>query len=352
MLGKIVKAGVLSAVLAFAGVALPCPLDTPQGRIVDSCGDFRDFTVPNLPAAVHYFAPKPVESGADCETAVIIVHGWGDGVELPKEVPSFWDAARNEVGTGGRMPYVIAPVFPRRETMEKFGLEDDGRAHWNDLRDASDGDRYDPSDDWRGGGDADGTSVSSFDAIDRILDALSDRAKYPNLKRVTLAGFSAGGQFAWRYAAVGRGILRPDIRLDFAPMAPSSVLRLESDVRWLYGLKDRPRYAAGLTEAQIYTNLCSRRVWFGCGDLDVKKRPQTSLDGTPEARAQGENRYDRFLRFRDYLGRFPDWNRQVSFHILRGLGHEYVRAYAQPELVGFLLFGCLSVDRPSADDPP
>ena len=296
---------------------------------------FADFTVPGLERAVHYFAPHAVEAGDACRTAVVIVHGWGDGVELPAEGPSFTSAAERLYGAA-EVPYVILPVFPTQKTMEKFKLTDDGRAHWCDSKVGRKDDWCSPTDDWRGGGDANGTRLSSFEVIDRLFATLGDKAKYPNLTRVVLAGFSAGGQFSGRYAAVGRGVVRTDVAVDYVPMSPSTWIRLDENVSWLYGLKDRPRYAAGLSCADILKNLSSRRQWNACGKKDILKRPKTSLDSTPEAQAQGENRYDRFLHFRDFVKGFPGWDRQSSFHTFEELGHEYKRAFADPELTAFL----------------
>jgi hypothetical protein len=158
--------------------------------------NFKDYTVPGLPAPVHYFSHHPFADGDGCETAVVIVHGWGDGVALPLEVPASFGTARRIVGKSGPLPYVVAPVFPRKGTMEKFSQPDDGRARWNDSMLTSPDGRIQAFDDWRGGGDAAGVALSSFDVIDRIFEAFSDPSLYPNLKRVVLAGFSAGGQFA------------------------------------------------------------------------------------------------------------------------------------------------------------
>ena len=86
-------------------------------------------------------------------------------------------------------------------------------------------------------------------------------------------------------------------------------------------------------------NLAARRQWNACGLKDVLKKPKTALDATPEAQSQGENRYDRFLRFRDYVKGFPDWNSKSSFHVFEDFGHEYRRAYADPDLVTFCCKG-------------
>ena len=297
--------------------------------------DFIDFTVPGLERPVHYFAAHAVEAGDSCRTALVIVHGWGDGVRLPLEAPSFVEAATRLVGAAN-VPYVMAPVFPTKKTMAKFGQEDDGRARWCDSLFAEGSTRCSPPDDWRGGGDAVGTSLSSFDVVDRIFATLGDRTKYPNLTRVVLAGFSAGGQFAGRYAAVGKGVVRDGVTVDYAPMSPSTWIRLDEDVLWHYGLKGKPRYSADCTKDRILANLSSRRQWNACGLKDVLRKPQTSLDSNPEAEAQGANRYDRFEHFRDYVKGFPGWDGQSSFHVFSELGHAYRKAYADPAFVTFV----------------
>ena len=57
-----------------------------------------------------------------------------------------------------------------------------------------------PADGGRGPGEtATTTSVSSFAAMDVLLEALCDRTNYPSLERIVVAGHSAGGQFVHRY---------------------------------------------------------------------------------------------------------------------------------------------------------
>ena len=77
-----------------------------------------------------------------------------------------------------------------------------------------------PDDDWRGGGDAAGVKLSSFEVVDAILLALGDKQRYPALKRVLVTGFSAGGQFVGRYVAVGKGFVREGVEVGYAAMAP------------------------------------------------------------------------------------------------------------------------------------
>ena len=277
--------------------------------------------LPGVSPAVHYDAAAALEAGdASAETAVICVHGWGGGIK-----PS---GGALERALGPSIP-VYAPLFPRRELVAAGAREDDGRAMWGkgfEIAQASN------ATDWRGGGDAVGTALSSFDVVDAMLAALSDAARFPNLKRVVLAGFSAGGQFVGRYVAVGKGAVRAGIALDYIVVAPSTELRLEDDVTWHYGLKDRPRYPAAASKETILRNLSSRRVWRGCGTADTKPG---ALDKSPIALRQGENRYARYRNFRNYLKKFPDWAKQVSFHDMPGVGHSG-KVWEDPSLLAFI----------------
>ena len=269
--------------------------------------------VEGISPTVYYGAEHAVAAGdKTAELAVILIHGWGGGA---KERDN--KTLREDLAKRGVKAYVVAPLFPRRSVLKKAKVADDGRAVWGASWDVPH-QRGVPADDWRGGGDAVGTAVSSFDVVDRIMEMLSDVRLYPALKRVVLVGFSAGGQFTGRYVATGKCPLRKELAVDFAVIAPSTELRLDPDTTWHYGLKDRPRYSAKLTEADIRRNLASRRVWRGCGTADVTRG---SLDVSPPAMQQGKNRYDRFTNFKEYLKGYPDWAAKVSFHDISGVGH-------------------------------
>lgn len=294
------------------------------------------FMDPEVPVAVYYDSASPIESGAKCRAAVVLIHGWGGHVR--KLLPAFNKALASRAGTPDNTPYVIAPLFPRRSTLRADSdVEYDGRAVWNDSWEGKPLDEIgSAADDWRGGGDADGTRFSSFDYVDRIFARLGDRRLFPNLTRVVLAGFSAGGQFVGRYAAVGRGVVRDGVEVVYMDMAPSTEFRFDRDQPWHYGLKGRPRYSASLTEGDIMRNLCSRRVWRGCGAEDTLGRPHTALDMTPPAVLQGQNRLERFRGFEKYLEAYPEWKRQCSFHVFENIGHNEVLAYPTKQVLDFV----------------
>ena len=300
----------------------------------DTADGIGRFDLSDLPRRVLYDARQPLDRGSDCEVAVVLVHGWGGGLHRAWEMAPMMRALAAATPSGTAAPYVVAPLFPREELVQKGGFEAFSLASWNaERREISQAWRA--ADDWRGGGDAIGTTLSSYDVIDRIFRALADRTRYPRLRRVVLTGFSAGGQFVGRYAAVGKGVVREGVELAYAAMAPSTELRLDRDEDWLYGLRGRPRYAAALSEDAILANLSSRRVWRGCGTEDVLGWPNTSLDMTPAAVKQGRNRYERFRNFEIYLAAYPAWARQVSFHAFKGIGHDTVAAHSDPAFIAF-----------------
>ena len=295
---------------------------------------FKRFQIAGTPAPVYYYASHRIEDGSRCETAAVIIHGWGGGFALGRAEEPFAAALAKAAGPSNVAPYVIAPLFPRKRLLVKKGIKDNGRAIWNESWGVDLSRHGLPDDDWRGGGDAAGVKLSSFEVVDAILLALGDKQRYPALKRVLVTGFSAGGQFVGRYVAVGKGFVREGVEVRYAAMAPSTELRLDDDVTWHYGLKGRPRYSAQLTREQILKNLSSRRVWRACGTKDVLGK---SLDVCPEAMMQGENRYVRFRNLETYLKQFPTWEKQVSFHAIEGVGHESPVVYTRKEFIDYAL---------------
>ena len=298
----------------------------------------KGFSLPEAQAPVSYYATKALAEGDPCSVALVIVQGWGDrpNTFIP-EAQSFREAAARMLGADAVQPFVVNPYFPRPSCMRKADVAEDGRAIWNDSWEIPLTKRGSQHDDWRGGGDARGTTMSSFDVIDRIFTALADKTKFPNLRRVVLAGYSAGGQFVGRYVAVGKGKVRDGVEVAYVSMAPSTHLWLDRETVWHYGLKDRPRYSKDITYEQILANLGSRTIWYGCGENDTKGKGKTSLDSCPEAVRQGVNRLDRFRNYEKHVAQFPAWAAHSSFHVIPEIAHKTVVAFQFPDLVRFIL---------------
>jgi hypothetical protein len=78
--------------------------------------------------------------------------------------------------------------------------------------------------DWAMGGQSAGpSSTSSYLVIDKIIESIAQSGHFPNLKSVVVAGHSAGGQLAHRYALVGN-VKNQGLNLAFGYVAanPSS----------------------------------------------------------------------------------------------------------------------------------
>ncbi len=283
------------------------------------------FRLDGIDPAVYYTAQRAITDGYDGELAIIMIQGWHGGVQVLEEQLALQEAFDKA--------YVISPMFPRTEMTEKYNIENDGRAIWNESWPLDLTIPGSPDDDWRGGGDAYGTEFSSFDVIDILFERLSNKTLYPNLKRIALVGFSAGGQFVGRYLAVGKGEVRPDIELIYAAMAPSTYLMLDKNDSWHYGLKNRPRYSRAISDEQIMKNLRSRHCLHACGALDTLEE---SLDRTPTAMKQGNNRYLRFQNFKALVESDSCWNELTTFHTFESIGHSAVSAYADPFFVQYI----------------
>ena len=310
-----IRAGVFAFVLA---LVVGC---APKSEPTASIYRFED-----VEPAVYYTAVSPLNEGFDGEVVTIIIQGWHGGVTADRG----YSAIQNSL----KEAYVILPMFPRTESMNRNKVELDGRAIWNNSwpLDLTIPGRAD--DDWRGGGDAEGTELSSYEVIDLILAKLSDKKLFPNLRKVALVGFSAGGQFVGRYVAVGKGEVAPHIEMRYVALAPSTFLIPEPNDSWHYGLKGRPRYSRNLSEEQIMENLRSRRCLHGCGLLDTLGR---DLDMTPLAMKQGHNRYVRFENFKELVRKDPRWSEVTTFHTFEDIGHQAQKAYADPFFVEYVM---------------
>jgi pimeloyl-ACP methyl ester carboxylesterase len=196
-------------------------------------------------------------------------------------------------------------------------------------------------DTWRSGGAEVGADeLSSFDFMDEILRRLARKEIFPNLKRIVVAGHSAGGQFVMRYemlnqvhdklgipvsyvvanpssyayvdglrptasafsmmtSDVGQGTLAtsPNTSADFVPFADAK--NCTGYDSWPYGLKGRPDYANTLSNEQITQQLVARPVTYLLGEADIL--PLGVFDTSCPAMAQGPTRLGRGLAFNRYV---------------------------------------------------
>jgi hypothetical protein len=253
---------------------------------------------------------------AAARRAVVVIHGDERDPGARQR-----DLERAATAAGVSNALVVAP---------QFVTEQDARAH--DLGDEM------PSwsnDGWKYGDQSrppvagpSSPAISSFAVVDELLRRLADRAQFPNLEQIVIAGHSAGGQFVHRFAA-GSVVEEPPpplgIRLRYIVANPSSYLYFD-DRRpvaervgevavpsaavlaacprynaYPYGLDNLNQHLRVVGKDALEARYASRNVVFLLGERDDD--PQSpSLSTTCAANLQGAHRLERGNLFYAYLG--------------------------------------------------
>ena len=195
---------------------------------------------------------------------------------------------------------------------------------------------------WRSGGAlATNATYGSFDFMDDLLRMLANKRTFPNLTKIVVAGHSAGGQFATRYAMTNKVHDKLNVELSYVVANPSSYAwpvadrplptgtadpatadkealgpngaKVNSDFtygpfdttkapaynRWPAGLADRKGYTAGMSDDQLRKQLVERPTTYLLGQVDVL--PLGGFDSSPNAMAQGPTRRARGEAFFKYV---------------------------------------------------
>jgi pimeloyl-ACP methyl ester carboxylesterase len=174
---------------------------------------------------------------------------------------------------------------------------------------------------WRAGGPAlNDAALTSYDFADTLLRKLADRAVFPSLRGIVLAGHSAGGQFASRYGMANTVHEALGVPVTYVVSNPSSygypdAHRPSADGsrvgpfgegrncttfnHWPYGLEARAGYSARLSDEALVKQLVARPVVYLMGELDTT--PLAGFDASCPAMAQGPNRFERAARFHRYV---------------------------------------------------
>jgi pimeloyl-ACP methyl ester carboxylesterase len=258
---------------------------------------------------------------------LVVVHG------ALRDSDRYLAHARRAARLSGPDPLIVAPQF-LADVDTSAGVPDDA------LRWEVEG--------WKGGYPAVGPSaVSSFGAMDDLLDQLTAGAPGGRDPAVVLFGNSAGGQFVNRYAAVGRGpdllagrglavrfvISNPSTYLYFDRERPVAVREGATVNRWRYGFDQAPPYVDAGPRASLERYL-TRDVTLVLGALD-HDRASRLLEVSPPAMAQGADRLDRGLRYDQHVralaraAGLPARHRLIQ---LTGIGHAAGDVLAAPQV--------------------
>lgn len=192
--------------------------------------------------------------------------------------------------------------------------------------------------------------------MDEILTMLADRQRFANLRRITVAGHSVGGQFAQRYAAFG---LAPnqlrDVAVDYVVANPSSFMYFDAARptsggsgfaepaapkcadydSYKYGMRGRTGYAARLTPEQALATYASRRVTAINGADDTVDNG--NLDTDCQANLQGPNRLVRGERFHQRMRQLAPGAPHDRI-VVPGVDHDKEALYASAPVIK-VLFG-------------
>jgi hypothetical protein len=233
--------------------------------------------------------------------AVIVQHGKG------RDVQSYFNSMRSAAGSSGVTgeTMIIAPYFQKGSSHPLTELRW-GEWKWGQRSSAGFG----------------LARRSSFAVYDEFVAMLAKQSNFPNLTEIVVAGHSAGGQFAQRYAAFSKAALTDQgSKMRYVVANPSSYVYMNGK-RWIngkfrglredqrllcrgwdrygYGLRKRKRYVAARSKSQVRKDYKGRRVTYLLGEDDNKR--DGDLDKTCEADYQGRNRLRRgriFMRFMD-----------------------------------------------------
>ena len=298
----------------FAGPALAdTPVPPPVATVVGGRLAFGDA---QLPVFVSQDWAQPLPA---VRRAVIIVHGYErNAADYARHITDLQPPADT---------LVVAPQF--------LALEDIAAHHlpaailrWQRER-------------WSDGEPAEGpTTLSAFDAIDALLARLDDRARFPNLDHIVVAGFSAGGQLVQRYAVVGRGaagaavsyiVGSPSSFVYFGEQRPLTAAGCPDVDHWKYGFASGlPPYVAGAAGQGISAlehRYAAREVTYLVG-ADDNNPEHRFLDKSCAAEAQGPTRLARTTGFYAILRQRDGDSLKQQMHIAAGVAHNAAKVFA------------------------
>lgn len=316
-----------------------------SSAIQHTIGDGR-FSVTNAQGSgtIPYFSSLPLSAvHTGITRIVVIVHG------EQRDAGEYFNDVTTAQGLAGATTtaLVIAPQF-----LNTMDVRDPG----NNLPATILGWRVDEYSD---GKDAETPApLSAFDVLDSLVASFMNRALYPNLKTIVLAGHSGGAQLITRYDIVGTGFAAAttagyDVR--FVVVSPSSYLYFDnirpaghgtfapgdasacpSFNSWRYGFTSAPRYVGTPNPATVFAQYATENVTFLSGSLDTD--PSGSIDQGCGAEDQGVDRVTRANNYFSYLAFHNGGTPVHSAVTVDGVGHSDSQMLVTPQAVA-ALFG-------------
>ncbi len=198
---------------------------------------------------------------------------------------------------------------------------------------------------WKGGEPAvDPVPLSSFAALDALLEHFADKRRYPALSSVVLMGHSAGAQILQRYAVVGRAepiLAHARIDLRYVVANPSSYLYFSDErpdsqaiaggtcpeaTKWKYQLKDAPEYVSSQNVEKLESSYAARNVVYLLGEADTDPYKHF-IDRSCAGMSQGPYRLARGLAYFDYMKKRHSADLKQKVVIVPSVGHDNLKMF-------------------------
>ena len=292
---------ILSALFLLSSIrAVAAPCIAPA-----SCSEWLTFGAG--PARSLLFSSHPLsEKNEKITRALIMIHGAG------RDADNYFRTAVAAAFLAGALEDTVV-IAPRLASNDGRGCHDTLAA--NEVSWSCAGDS------WRSGGFAvSDPQLTSYDFTDEILKKLARKDAFPNLKRIVVAGHSAGGQFVTRYQMATPLHDTLGIPITYVVSNPSSYAYLDSDRpavggtevrafpdgrncttydRWPYGLLNRGGYTGKIPDDRLKKQLAARPMTYLLGEIDIL--PLGGFDASCPAMAQGPTRLARGQAFGKYV---------------------------------------------------
>jgi hypothetical protein len=187
-------------------------------------------------------------------------------------------------------------------------------------------------------------AFSSFSLVDSLIARACNKKLFPSLKKITIIGHSAGGQFVSRY--VGMTSLPNKLsayKFNFIVMNPSTYLYLDDfrpvqtekglvfvqpDTTGCSSFNDYPRgmdklnpYASIVGVEKIKQQFLNRDITYILGEKDVNMN-DSSLDKTCEGNMQGRFRLERGQFYYEYIQLFAKKKKIHQIAVVPDVAHD------------------------------
>jgi hypothetical protein len=259
-------------------------------RSIDTAPLGQNFTL-------DYYASAP--AGTKIPNILVAVEGY------PRDANRTYDAAAKAAAHDGHDSdtLIVSPIF-------QVTADEVPKCHFKDTPDASATNPLWTCGDWEDGSAASNAPVTSFQAMDELLAVLTQR--YPDVHKITIVGFSAGGQYVQHYIAFARP--PADVAMRYVVGDPSEFVYFDPsrpgpDTASCQGYNDW-KFGTDHLPANLGRSAAAARAAYVAADVNYLEAAGDSgtgkgvyyrlLEKTCEAELEGTYRLDRGQNYAAY----------------------------------------------------